>query len=118
MNTDMYGKTAVVDVWTSWCEPCQKSLAEFNALAQEYKDNEDVVFVAMSVEASRADWENAVNKSGLSSIRHCWYDLKNPVAFNRPIPYFMIIDKKGILRAQGDNLDIRDELKKVLEASE
>jgi thiol-disulfide isomerase/thioredoxin len=115
---DMYGKIAVVNAGSSWCGPCQKSLAEFNQLAQEFKNNDDIVFVEMSVDASREAWEDEVKKSGLNSIQHCWYDLKNKFAFNRVIPYYMVIDKQGILRAQGNSLDIRAELKKVLESSE
>ena len=92
LHGDMYDKIAVVEVGSSWCEPYQKSLTEFNQLAQEFKDNDNIVFVAMSVDASRSEWEDSVKKSGLNSIRYCWYDLKNISGFNRPIPYYMVTD--------------------------
>ncbi len=116
--SDLIGKTVVVDVWASWCTPCQKALPAFNSLAKEYKDNKDVVFVAMSVDAARTDWENAIDKSDWNAIRHCLFDRdENSFAFNQPIPYSMIIDKKGILRACGNYFDIREELEKVLKDS-
>jgi thiol-disulfide isomerase/thioredoxin len=117
--SDLIGKTVVVDVWASWCVPCQKVLPEFNALAQEYKDNNDVVFVAMSIDSKRSDWEEAVGKSDWDAVSHCWYDREeNPLAFNKPVPYSMVIDKKGIIRAEGNYIDTRAELEKVLKDSD
>ena len=113
--SDLIGKTIVVDVWASWCAPCRKALPEFNSLAQKYKDNKDVVFVAMSIDSNRSEWEEAVDKANWNAIRHCWYDREeNPLAFNKPVPYSMIIDKKGILRAEGNYIDTSAELEKVL----
>jgi thiol-disulfide isomerase/thioredoxin len=114
---DLYGKIVVVDVWASWCVPCLKSMPEFNTLAQEYKNNEDVVFISLSIDSSKADWETAVDKAGWNAVRHGWYDRENPLAFNKPVPYSMIIDKQGTLCAEGNVLDIRAELKKVIEDS-
>jgi thiol-disulfide isomerase/thioredoxin len=114
---DLYGKIVVVDVWASWCAPCQKSLPEFNSLAQEFKNNRDVVFIALSIDSNKTDWEKAVDKAGWDALQHGWYDRENTIAFNKPIPYSMIIDKNGILCAEGNGLDIRTELKKVIEAS-
>jgi thiol-disulfide isomerase/thioredoxin len=114
---ELWGKIAVVKVWSSWCSASREALAEFNLLAQEYKDNEDIVFVAMSTDYSRNNWEKAVNDSGLNALRHCWYDMENKLGFNRPVPYSIIFDKKNIVHADGINVDIRSELKKVIEAS-
>ncbi|MBN1975704.1 MAG: thioredoxin family protein [Sedimentisphaerales bacterium] len=115
---ELYDKIIVANVWSSWCEPSQKSLDELNTIAQEFKDNNDVVFAAISLDAGRTVWEDTVNKSGLNALRHCWFDREeNPLAFNRTIPYSMIIDKKGIVSAEGNGIDIRAELKKAIEAS-
>ena len=116
---ELFGKTAVIYFWSSLYSPSMETLSELNSLAQEYKDNEDIVFVAVSTDYSRSNWEDAVNKSNLNELRHGWYDLEeNDIALNKPIPYFMIIDEKTILRSEGNNIDFRAELKKVIEASE
>ena len=112
---EFFGKIIVVNVWASWCPPCQKVLSEFNSIAKEFQDNQDIVFVALSVDYNRKEWENAVDKSGLDALRHGWFDLDNSLAFNRIIPDLLIIDRKGILLAEGSDLDIRAELKKALE---
>jgi thiol-disulfide isomerase/thioredoxin len=114
---EYFGQIIVVNIWASWCAPCQKVLTEFNSIAKEFQDNKDIVFAAVSVDYSRKAWENAVEKSGLDALHHGWFDLENPLGFNRTIPYSLIIDKKGILLAEGINLDIREEIKKALEKS-
>ncbi len=114
---NLFGKIAVINVWSSSYPPSQKALSEFNSLAKEYKDNEDIVFIAMSVDYNRKNWEDAINKMDYDGLRHCWYEIDNDLALNRPIPYSIIFDKKNIVHAEGVNLDIREELKKVIEAS-
>jgi hypothetical protein len=75
------------------------------------------VFAALGIDYSKAKWEESVNQSGLDALRHGWYNPENQAAFNRPIPYYMVIDKKGILLAEGNYIDIRAELEKVLKDS-
>ena len=118
-DKELYGKTIVAVVWASWCQSGQKALSDLNSLALEYKDSNDVVFAAINIDDDRAAWEDAANKSTLTALRQGWYNRNGKhVAFNRAIPYSMIIDKKGMLRADGNSLDIRVELEKVLKASE
>jgi len=71
----------------------------------------------MSVDYSRSNWEEALKKMNFDRLRHCWYIIDNDLALNRPIPYSIIFDKKNIVHAEGVNLDIREELKKVIETS-
>ena len=114
---ELFGKIVVINVWSSSYPPSIENLAKFNSLAQEYKDNKDIVFVAMSTDYSRSKWEDAVKKMNFDALRHCWYETDNELALNRPIPYSIIFDKKNIVHAEGVNLDIRAELEKVIEAS-
>ncbi len=114
---ELFGKIAVINVWSSTYPPSMENLAKFNSLAQEYKNNENIVFVAMSTDYSRSSWENAVNKMNFEALRHCWYKIDNDLALNRPVPYSIIFDKKNIVHSEGVNLDIRAELEKVIEAS-
>jgi thiol-disulfide isomerase/thioredoxin len=44
------GKVAVIDFWASWCEPCMKSLPNLERVAQRYADNDQLVFLAVSVD--------------------------------------------------------------------
>ncbi len=44
------GKTAVLDFWATWCDPCRMTLPDLEQVYQKYKDNEQLVFVAVSVD--------------------------------------------------------------------
>lgn len=44
------GKIAVLDFWATWCEPCLKNLPNLQKVADHYRDNDRVVFVAVSVD--------------------------------------------------------------------
>lgn len=46
--SDYKGKTVVVDVWATWCEPCKRMLPLFHQLEQDLK-NEDVTFINVCI---------------------------------------------------------------------
>jgi thiol-disulfide isomerase/thioredoxin len=115
--SDLAGKTIIVDVWATWCAPCIRALPDFNKLAEEFAKNSNVVFIALNIGYVRDTWEEMVDKAGWKSLRHGWLDTKkNPFYIDKTIPYWMIIDKDGVIRADGSGLDIkviRQELDKV-----
>ncbi|WP_268191997.1 TlpA family protein disulfide reductase [Marinifilum sp. D737] len=55
------GKIVVIDVWATWCGPCMQEKPHFAELAKKYKDNKGVVFLAVSVDDSKA-WEKYCSK--------------------------------------------------------
>lgn len=44
------GKVAVVELWATWCEPCRQTLPLLEQVYQRYRDNEKVVFWAVSID--------------------------------------------------------------------
>lgn len=44
------GKIVVLDFWASWCNPCRVTLPDVEQVYQQYKDDEKVAFVAVSVD--------------------------------------------------------------------
>ncbi len=116
--TDLTGKIVVVDLWATWCAPCKKALPELNSLAAEFSRGDSVVFIALSNDSDRAVWEKMVDKSDWNALRHAWFDRKkNSFTFNRPVPYTFIIDKNGVLRAEGNGLDIKRELERIVKTA-
>ena len=57
--SDFFGKPIVVNFWATWCGPCKMELPDFNALAEEYRD--EVVFMMVNTEGSRNS-ENEVKE--------------------------------------------------------
>ena len=117
--SDLAGKIVILDVWATWCAPCIRALPELNSLAAEFSSDSDFVFVALSIDYDEAVWEKMVDESNWNAFKHGRLDRKkNSFVFNRPIPYSMIIDKNGVLWAEGNGLNIRLELDKLAKASD
>ncbi len=116
--SDFIGKTVVMNFWATWCQSCKKTVPELNSLAAQFSERSDIVFIELSADFDRTSWEQTLDKSNWNQLRHAWLDLKkNSYILNKPIPYSLIIDKNGILRARGTEIDIKLELEKILENS-
>ncbi|HEX3657672.1 MAG TPA: redoxin domain-containing protein [Pirellulales bacterium] len=48
------GKIAVIDFWATWCGPCFQTLPYLEAVYQKFKDRDNVVFVAVSIDQPKA----------------------------------------------------------------
>jgi thiol-disulfide isomerase/thioredoxin len=44
------GKIVVLDFWASWCNPCRLSLPKMNEVYEQYKDNKNIVWLAVSID--------------------------------------------------------------------
>lgn len=49
-DQNLKGKIVVIDVWATWCGNCLNELSELNALAEKYKQDSTVMFIAVSDE--------------------------------------------------------------------
>jgi thiol-disulfide isomerase/thioredoxin len=50
----MKGKVFVINFWFIGCPPCCKEIPELNTLVDHYKDNKDVVFIAICLDQADA----------------------------------------------------------------
>jgi thiol-disulfide isomerase/thioredoxin len=100
------GRYVVIDLWATWCAPCQKESPYFDQLAEQYTGMQ-VAFISVSIDEDKNAWKvDAPTKS--KKVLQLW--AKNPEEdFNKYyaanfIPRFMLIDPKGnILNAQMPN---------------
>lgn len=54
--SDLKGKVVVVDFWATWCGPCKASFPYLQKVYEKYKDNPNVVILAVN------SWEGAKNE--------------------------------------------------------
>lgn len=47
---ELKGKVVVINFWFINCPPCQMEIPELNGLVQAYKDNKDVIFLAIALD--------------------------------------------------------------------
>gem|GEM_PF-1629913 len=50
------GKVVLLDFWATWCGPCRSSFSTFQKLYEKYKNNPNVVIMAVNV------WERSKNR--------------------------------------------------------
>jgi thiol-disulfide isomerase/thioredoxin len=113
--SDLRGKIVILDVWATWCAPCIRALPELNSLAAEYSSDSNFVFVALSIDDDKAIWEKIVDESNWKALKYGWLDrMKSGFFFDKHIPYTMIIDQNGIVHAEGNGLDIKGKLEKII----
>lgn len=56
-RAEMAGKVVVIDFWATWCKWCFEGLPNLEGVYQQYKDNDNVMFLAVST-----DEENVLDK--------------------------------------------------------
>ena len=99
--SSLRGKVVVLQFWSTSCQPCQSSLAVFDAVSREYKDravaffgvNQDPGAATEKIRASAAKWA--------LSVRH----IMDPgattgVAYGAArVPLTVVIDAEGVVRS-------------------
>ena len=98
------GKYLVVDVWATWCSSCLKKMPLFLALSEKYRDRNDIAFITLSIDRSKAKerWLKALEKHRMTSLLNLIpdKDCASPFEddyFVSGVPRYLVIDKAGNL---------------------
>lgn len=65
---DFRGKYIYIDMWATWCGPCQKELPFLKKLEEKFKGR-NIVFVGLSIDQDKAKWAARVKSSALSGTQ-------------------------------------------------
>lgn len=93
------GKVVLIDVWATWCGPCKAQMPFLKEVEHDYKGNDNVVFVGISLDAQKdkQKWLDMIKAKELEGVQ-----LLDDVgkSFGRKykavsIPRFFLIDKAG-----------------------
>lgn len=116
------GKVLYIDIWATWCGPCLMELPHLEKMQQDFKNQQDLVFLSISLDQDKAAWETMVktkSMKGLQLIADLAWNSKIVSDYRiSGIPRFIIIDKNGNIfnanapRPSSD--DIKKEINKAL----
>jgi thiol-disulfide isomerase/thioredoxin len=120
--SDFKGKVVYVDVWATWCGPCKAEIPYLAKLEEEFKNNDNIVFMSVSVDKGSdvEKWRKMVNEKQMKGVQLFAGDkssnLMEPYKIHG-IPRFILVGKDGNLISadapRPSSQDIRPLLKKA-----
>lgn len=96
------GKYVFIDLWATWCGPCQREMPYLKKLQASY-EGKNIVFVSLSIDSDKAKWERWAKGEGTTGVQlHIGQGSK----FQRDygiggIPHFILIGPDGSKRIIG-----------------
>ena len=93
---DFKGKVVYIDIWATWCAPCQEELPKLQKLEKAFQGT-NICFVSMSIDKDKAAWEKQVKDQKLGGIQlYAGPDSKFCDDYKvKGIPHFILIDAEG-----------------------
>ena len=99
---DFKGKVIVVDIWATWCCNCIKKMPQFMQLKDEFKENENIIFITVSIDRKSAHgkWLKAIEENNMTDMLNLISAPSENSHFETEyhvvgVPRYFIIDKKG-----------------------
>ncbi len=116
---DYRGKIVILSFWASWCEPCARSIAKEQELAEKWKGqpivilgvncDEDLAKARRFAADQKMTWASV--SDGSKMVGPCEIDM-GPIARRYHVgrlPAFFVLDGKGLIRFKGgagEGLDV------------
>lgn len=88
------GKVVVINFWATWCPPCIAEMPSLDLLYQNYKNNDDVVFLFVSNEKISVIKKFMSEKEFSFNVYQSLTEYPNEFDVTS-IPRTFVIDKKG-----------------------
>lgn len=98
------GKVVLIDCWASWCGPCQRDMPEVKKVYEKWHDkgleviglslDKDLEAAAAAAKKHEMSWPLVVVPPG-EEARELW----TQAARIESIPRLLVVDRKGVLRA-------------------
>lgn len=89
------GKVVFVNFWATWCPPCVAEMPNINALYQNYKDDDDVVFLMISLDKNFSKAKGFLKRKGFDyDVYHAQTEIPNDLRTGS-IPSTFLINKNG-----------------------
>jgi len=97
---DLRGKVVLVNVWASWCKPCEQEAADLEAAWQSYQTSDKVVFLGVDYVDTEPEARSYIAKFAIDYPNGPDLGTRISQLLNRNmgVPETYIIDQQGFLR--------------------
>jgi len=89
------GKVVFINLWATWCPPCIHEMPSINKLRQNFKDNDDLVFLMVDMDGEIETARKFMEKKKFDLPVHVPNSEIPQELFSGSIPTTIIIDKQN-----------------------
>ena len=97
---DFKGKTLFINYWATWCNPCLAEMPSMVELYNQYKDNQDIVFLYLSKENRNTIIDYLPKDETLSQLPLYKIISDDELFSTRGIPTTFIVDSAGVVKVK------------------
>lgn len=105
---DLQGKVTFINFWATWCGICREEFPSLEKLAEQYKDQPDVVFLSLNVDDDLGLIAPFVQDHKLTFTVLPAYDYVTGTLKVIGIPQNWIVAPDGVVRLKGNGYDATD----------
>ena len=114
---DLHGKVVMINLWASWCKPCEQEAADLRTAWDYYKDSGKVVFLGIDYVDTEPEARAYLQKFGITYANGPDMGTKVSQLFRiKGVPETYFLDQEGVLRhVQVGPFTSVDDIKSVID---